>query len=186
MNRALSFALGDVGQRICMAELMRRGLKVLSVRDYTDASKAPMFRATKDSLIAPDMLVLGHEAKDGEHVPAFWFECKTKKSAGFRRDRNRHEHGIDLKHWTHYQSVERETGLPVRLAFLELDTLECRWGWISELEPALSGTGLVYFSRDSLAHFFSTSRAALEREVTRMPILAPVKSALRHALNQGA
>ena len=167
-----SFHLGDIGQALVERELKRRDYYVLASASYVSGSKAPLLNGGKDSLIAPDMLIAkkfkSHSAF-GENTEGYatWAEVKTKLSAGFRKDRNRLEHGFDEKHYEAYGEVERVTGIPVRVFIFELDTLTILHQLLSVLDVSYSRNGLVYFPRAGLRELARVTLSDAKSQVLR-------------------
>lgn len=142
---------GHVGEVIVAEELQRRGYYVLPSYDYSgEDEKAPRLQGEKLCFVIPDLDTM----KDGKRI---WVEVKTKEEATFTRKTNRLEHGIPLKHYRHYQEVERISGCGVWLAVYEINTGDILIARLSELEKhvrlyegeKMSYGGMAFFPRDS-------------------------------------
>lgn len=116
-NFEQSLSIGKAGEDMIAMWLRRRGNHVLPVYEkIIDEGKGPhlfMSLASKHvSLVAPDLLVL-------TNTQPLWVEAKRKTAFTLHRNTNQLVTGIDLHHYEQYKEVEKETGVPVWLLFLQ-------------------------------------------------------------------
>ncbi len=167
-SKADSFSIGDVGQELVARELRARGFLTLSSASYVSGSKAPMLKGGKDSLIAPDLLVakslLVNGKPDGR---SHWAEVKTKTTCGWRKDRNRAEHGLEARHYEQYLLVQEVTGLTVVVFVLELDTLQVLSQQLSLLDVSFAKNNLCYFPRACMRHFADIKKEDAVRQIEK-------------------
>jgi hypothetical protein len=172
-----AYQLGDLGQRLVMLFLQRRGHGVVPSYEFTgkgDESKAPKLMIQGGGLTLPDLDV----CKDGRR---YWNEVKTHARPAPNRRLGGLVHGIKDSHRLDYLRVESITGCAVYLSVLEVDSGHLLCGRLSSLEAhpcqcsACTG-GLrcfatprdnVYFLRDefSMLHRFSDAEMAPLRRV---------------------
>ncbi len=140
-----------------VAELLqhRCGCHVVPVYDSGGQNKAPKLRGTLRSYVVPDLDV----SKDGERS---WVEVKAKNNTGsFTRITHRWEHGFSWRLFQHYQAVQRITGTPVFILFLEMPTGDLLYQSLDQLDAVkriytgdrMDRGGTVFFPRDSLVFF---------------------------------
>ncbi|MFZ1413007.1 MAG: hypothetical protein WAS73_00290 [Defluviicoccus sp.] len=137
-----------------VAELLqhRFGCHVVPVYDYNGQNKAPKLQGALRSYVVPDLDV----SKDGERS---WVEVKAKNNTGsFTRITHRWEHGFSWRLFQHYQAVQRITGTPVYILFVELPTGDLLYQSLDELDTVkriyagdrMDRGGTVFFPRDCL------------------------------------
>jgi len=135
---------------------MEMGHFVMLCADYTASKRAPVARSKSEVLVMPDMFI----CKDG----LSWLgEVKTKKSAGWRKDRQRFEHGMDYSSYVAYLEVEKQTGLEVYVYVFELDTLEVQYIPLRAIDPVLSRDEKVFWPRSQMSLFCVSSKQQVER-----------------------
>ncbi len=114
--------------------------------DYSgDDDHPPRMEGQAAAYILPDLDI----CRKGDRR---WAEVKTKAAPSLGRISGELEHGIPLRHFEHYQAVQRESGDPVwlfiyeersrRLLFARLDELGA--GRISR-SSSMSRGGMVYW-----------------------------------------
>lgn len=131
--------------------LQQRGWLIVPSYDYSgeDGNKAPKMHGVRLSLVIPDL----DACRSGER---FWVEVKTKWEATFTEKTQRLEHGISLRHYEHYQQVEKESGNPVWLFVLEERTGVILAGRLRDLAEhariykgwKMGQAGMVFFPRE--------------------------------------
>lgn len=111
------FKRGRIGERIVALIMRSCGYFVIPSYDYggSDGNKAPKMQGPKLALVIPDLDVV----RGGKR---HWVEVKTKGRADFTRMTAQLEHGIDLRHYEHYQRVEAESGCDVVVSVFEEST----------------------------------------------------------------
>lgn len=147
-------ARARVIERMVSEWLQARGWLILPVYDYSGLAenKAPKLLSKKLSLVTPDLL----GARNGE---SRWVEVKWKSRADFTRMSQRMETGVDARLWNNYLLVQKETGIPVWIAFVHELENEIRAEHIDILarsarhgdpQRKMSRSGMVFFAWDSL------------------------------------
>ena len=112
------FQRGRNGEQIVAQALKQDGWMIIPSYDYSGEDEhAPRMEGLKLQFILPDL----DACKDGQRR---WAEVKTKRIPTRGRISGKDEHGIPLRHWTHYQAVERESGCPVWLYIFEESSRE--------------------------------------------------------------
>lgn len=159
---------GRRGERLVEAWLQEIGFATMPAYDFVGHG-APQIRRADLRVAVPDILGM----KSGK---SFWFEVKTHEQSFENKKRGCRIHGVKERHWGGYKSVAAESGLPVHLLVLELDTgdlLSARVDgpraietWPCECRPcrggathACHGRQEVYFKRSDmrLLHTFSSA-----------------------------
>lgn len=107
--------LGKDGEAVVREWLKAQGYHVIPT-SLIETGSAPMLEAQNWKLILPNNLVWR------EGVPR-WIEVKTKSRATLHRTPPRRwEHGFPLRHWDAYLAIQEQTGFPMSVAVLELQT----------------------------------------------------------------
>jgi len=110
--------LGHSAEEAITRWFTERRIHVVPTHAFThDAAHtpAPMMRGPDGALLVlPDLLCF---PPDGS---PFWTEVKARRFPGWHRVEARWEHGIGLQRVRDYSEVERVSGLPVRVALLEV------------------------------------------------------------------
>ena len=138
---------GHAGEVLVSQILQRRGWYIVPSYDYSggDDDKAPRMQGEKLCYILPDLDV----SREGERV---WVEVKTKEEAILYRKTNTMRHGISLRHYRHYQEVEKISGCAVYLAVYEVKTGDVLMAKLSKLDKhnqIHESNNMVYFPRDA-------------------------------------
>lgn len=109
---AATVAYGQAGESAIARQLRSRGFAVLPAYEkILSTGKGPQLYLPKGAIIAPDLLVF-----KGANV--LWIEAKHKSAFSWHRITERWCTGIDLRHYEHYQRVEKESPWHVWLLFL--------------------------------------------------------------------
>jgi hypothetical protein len=108
------FKRGRSGEQRVATVLRERGWHVIPSYDYAGEDEHPprMEGPQAATYILPDLDV----CKSGDRR---WAEVKTKTAPSMGRISGELEHGIPLRHFAHYQAVQRESGSPVYLFIFE-------------------------------------------------------------------
>lgn len=108
----------------------RFGGRTLATYDYNGLGedKPPKLYGEDQDLIVPDFLWFGQKTSR-------WIECKWKTGASPRPDRKSGEivTGFNLRHWEHYNKVQKETGIEVVIIFIHQREAECLFSTLAEL-----------------------------------------------------
>ncbi len=162
LRETAEFRRGRNGERIVASILMRSGWLVVPSYDYSgeDNNQAPRMEGDGTFLVIPDL----DACKRGRRR---WIEVKTKKTATLHRKTGTLEHGISLRHFRHYQSVEAESGSPVWLVVYEENSGDLLIARLSELSarariyegPKMGRAGMAFFPRDAF-RFWKRATAA--------------------------
>lgn len=144
------FIRGREVEKLVAGLLQQRGWYVIPSYDYSgkDDDKAPRMTGQAQCWMIPDLDV----AKGGRRI---WVEVKAKAASTYHRGLQRWEHGIPLRQFEHYRSVEYETGCLVFLAIYEEDTCCLLTAQLRLLPvriydgPLMSRGGMAFFPRDA-------------------------------------
>lgn len=169
----LSREVGRAGERLVASFARRRGCGVIASYDFagTDGQKAPRILFENAGLVIPDL----DAARGGRRM---WIEVKTLSDAAYNRRYGMRVHGIKCRHRNDYLAVEAQTGTPVFLAVLEVQTgglLMARLSSLQRYDCICDGCAragetlpdhLIYFRRGdfTLTHVFSSEDLAPLRE----------------------
>lgn len=143
---------GHVGEVLVSQILQSRGWYIVPSYDYSGSDdKAPRMQGQKLCYILPDLDV----SKQGEERA--WVEVKTKEEAVEYRKTHTLRHGISLKHYKHYQEVEKISGCAVYLAVYEIKTGDVLMAKLSSLAKhvqiyegdKMDYGGMAWFPRDA-------------------------------------
>jgi len=131
--------------------LKNKGWFVIPSYDYSgeDGNKAPKLQGLNKNFVIPDLDI----SKEGKRK---WAEVKTKTSASYTRITNQYEHGIPLRHFEHYQEVEKITGCEVWLFVYELEAETLLFQKLNILSlnkrvytgNKMNWDGMIFFPRD--------------------------------------
>ena len=145
------FKRGHSAELMVSELLQRRGWYVIPSYDYAgdDHNKAPKLQGERAAYVIPDL----DAAKNGQ---SRFVEVKAKAQATYHRKSERFEHGIPLRHFTHYLKVQEITGRSVWLVVYEEDTGDVLQGKLDDLAQfkriyegdKMSRGGMVFFPRD--------------------------------------
>lgn len=167
-------AFGHEGERVVEQWLQSIGFACLPAYDFSERGAPSLRRGTWQHSV-PDIL----GASAGK---SFWFEVKTHATAAINRRRGVAVHGVRKRLWEGYQAVAKETGIPVFVLVLEVDTgallvanVDQIVTWPCECEPCRGGNDhacfaplkrSIYFRRDDMAlrHVFPDSALTSLRE----------------------
>jgi hypothetical protein len=148
------FQRGRNGEQLVADRLRARGWCVIPSYDYSgEDDHAPRMEGKAAAYILPDLDICrrGHRR---------WAEVKTKTAPTLGRISGEPEHGIPLRHYEHYQAVQRESGCPVYLFIYEESSRELLYRKFDELGPGrvsrsstMSRGGMVYFLRRQFQSF---------------------------------
>lgn len=129
----------------------KRGWFVVPSYDYTGSEndKAPMMLGERGDLVLPDLDI----CKDGLRM---WVEVKYKATAPLYRKVGKKQHGINARHFSHYLSVQKESGNLVYLLIVEGDTGKILAASLNKLvkrarhyhDRKMGASGMVFFDRD--------------------------------------
>ncbi len=108
---------GQMGESLIAKYLRRLGYIILPAYEKEiDNGKGPRiflpYGYSPKELITPDMLAKRRRL-------TLWIEAKHKSAATFYRKKQRWQTGIDKRHWIDYLQVEKVSGWPVHLLFLQ-------------------------------------------------------------------
>jgi hypothetical protein len=142
------FLRGRNGEKLIADWLRRRGWLIVPSYDYSgEDDHAPRMEGLMSAYILPDLDICRSGVRR-------WAEVKTKFAPTLGRISGELEHGIPLRHYDHYQTVQHESGCQVWLfvyeeqsgAFLyaELDALGRGRHSHSQM---MSRGGMVYWLR---------------------------------------
>lgn len=163
---AASLSLGRLGEAIVVAWLQRTGWGVIPSYDFTgsDGSKAPRLLFESRGLVVPDVDCCRAGVRR-------WVEVKTYHHAHPNRILGDRVHGFPGRLLDSYLAVERESGTPVWLFVLEVQTGDlmaarlaslrahpCQCGPCRGNRPDACGAPLrrgVYFKRSELSRVHS-------------------------------
>jgi hypothetical protein len=120
---------GRVGEKLVARFLQRKGCGVLPSYDYagSDGQKAPRLMFEVSGLVVPDL----DAAKQGARK---WIEVKTYSHSPLFRAYGIRIHGIRRRHYRDYLAVEEQTGNPVFLAIVEVESSELLIARLRELK----------------------------------------------------
>lgn len=109
------FILGSNGERLVAEFLQEKGFYVIPSYDYSgeDSNKAPKMQGKKTAYVIPDLDICRAGLRR-------WVEVKTKTEATLFGKTGELQHGIDVRHFESYLSVQNESGNEVYLAIYEL------------------------------------------------------------------
>ena len=108
-NENLKF--GRVAEGLIAKWLMARGSSIMPAYEIEKHSgKGPQLFHAEHQLVAPDLLVFNHAGVQ-------WIESKHKSVFTWHRVTGKWTTGIDLRHYTDYLMVSKQTKLPVWLLF---------------------------------------------------------------------
>lgn len=165
--------LGRAGESRARQRLMAAGFFVMPACDIENG-KAPALERVGERLILPDFLACGIDANR-------WIEVKTKGTASFHYQYQRHEHGLATSSWCWYRKVQAVTKIPVWLAILEGTTGELLLKDIDNLELVSryywgrampDGRPHVYFPRDAFDRLDDIDGGDYEE----LPLIPPAAS----------
>ena len=153
---SVEYELGSAEELRVERLLQERGWYVVRAYDYTGQAaqeKAPrMFGPDGQTLILPDLDV----SQGGTRR---WVEIKAKASASFTRMTQQWEHGIPLRHYQSYLSVQEESGTSVWLFVCEQDSQDVLIQKLDDLPvrvyagDKMSYGGMAFFPCDSFMRF---------------------------------
>jgi len=108
---------GQMGESLIAKYLRKLGYIILPAYEKEiDNGKGPRiflpYGYPVKELITPDMLARREKR-------TLWVEAKHKSAATFYRKKQRWQTGIDKRHWFDYLQVEKVTGWPVQVVFLQ-------------------------------------------------------------------
>jgi hypothetical protein len=170
-QRGLS--LGNMGEVLVCSYLKSRGAGVIPSYDFNgkDGSKAPRPMFETRGFVIPDLDV-------SKGSKRFWVEVKTYHGPTRNFIHNCQVHGIPGRNYEHYSSVEKETGTPVWICILELDSGDLLSARLSGLEvwpctcarcrnsnpEACRGalTAGVYWPRDAMTKWHTFAPSEIE------------------------
>ena len=116
MSFQKQLATGRVAEGWIAQWLMARGHKVMPAYEIEVSQfKGPQLFSAQGEFVSPDMIVFSSNG-------VIWVEAKHKSVFTWYRKGQRWTTGIDYHHYTHYQEVARQTGLPVWLAFFHRES----------------------------------------------------------------
>jgi hypothetical protein len=124
-----------------------RGDYIIPTDEYSGwrNDKAPLAHGPYNSLIIPDLDTFSNGRRR-------WVEVKTKRDSTLTRMSGQYEHGMPLKHYYAYQSVQRESGCVVCLAVYEIATGMLLFSAIDDLGEGrhawMAGEWHIFFPRD--------------------------------------
>lgn len=146
------FQKGRTGEHVVADFLKDLGYYVIPSYDYSgkEESKAPQLQGLIEQYVIPDLDV----AKEGRRR---WVEVKTKYDATYTRITHRYEHGLPLRHFRDYQTVQEITGTQAGIAIYEEVSNCILLAWIDDLAPharysdmkqnGVKKEAMVYFDR---------------------------------------
>jgi len=109
---------GQAGESAISQWLQDRGCAVFPAYEkLLDTGKGPQLFTAKGNFVLPDLLVFGEGAEK-----IFWVEAKTKTHFCWHRISQTWRTGIDLCQYWHYREVQENTGIPVWLMFLHIES----------------------------------------------------------------
>lgn len=110
-------SLGRMGERIVVDYLKQQGWGVIPSYEYSgeDGKKAPRLTLEATSYVLPDIDI----CRSGKRL---WAEVKTYERPYPNRRYGCDVHGIRRRHRDDYLAVSRETGTPVLIVVLEVDS----------------------------------------------------------------
>jgi hypothetical protein len=146
-----NFKRGRNGELFVADQLRAAGWHVIPSYDYSGEDDHPprMLGPQAAAYILPDLDVCRSGARR-------WAEVKTKAAPSMGRLSGELEHGIPLRHFEHYQAVERESGCPVYLFIYEESSCKLIYRELVELGPgrvSMSRGGMVYWLRRNFHQF---------------------------------
>ncbi len=110
--------LGHSAEEAITRWLTGRGVHVVPTHAFTHNTAdtaAPMMRGPADRLfVLPDLLCFPPRERP------YWLEVKARQHPGWHQAEGRWEHGIDLNRVLDYSQVAQISGIPVRIALLEV------------------------------------------------------------------
>lgn len=111
MSFESNLATGKVAEGLIAKWLMARGSSVLPAYQIEKSSgKGPQLFSIDGELVVPDMLVFNHDG-------IAWIESKHKTVFTWHRQTQQWTTGIDIRHYSDYLHVAKQTKLPVWLLF---------------------------------------------------------------------
>jgi hypothetical protein len=142
------FKRGRGGEQFVADQLRARGWSVIPSYDYSgEDDHPPRMEGQAAAYILPDLDV----CRQGQRR---WAEVKTKTVPSMGRISGEPEHGIPLRHYEHYQAVQRESGCPVYLFIYEEASRKLIYRKLDELGPGrisrsstMSRGGMIYWLR---------------------------------------
>jgi hypothetical protein len=148
------FKRGRNGEQLVADQLRAAGWCVIPSYDYSGADDhPPRMQGQAATYILPDLDV----CRRGERR---WAEVKTKTAPCMGRISGELEHGIPLRHFEHYQDVQRESGCPVYLFIYEEAERKLIHRKLDDLGPGrvshsstMSRGGMVYWLRRQFYEF---------------------------------
>jgi hypothetical protein len=168
------FKRGRIGERIVALIMRSCGYFVIPSYDYggSDGNKSPKMQGPKLALVIPDLDVV----RGGKR---HWVEVKTKDHADFTRMTDQLEHGIDLRHFEHYQRVESESGCDVVVSVFEESTGDVlastlrRIAKAGRLSPRFNcGRGGYFWPRSVMTQIASVSHSGAVYDICVLARLA--------------
>lgn len=160
-------ARGRSGEKILSKLLQEKGWHVIASYNYTgkDEDKAPKMYCLQQGRVIPDL----DTAKDGKRL---WVEVKTKYTFAPNPRTKIPQHGIDVRHFNDYKSVEKITGTSIWIAVYEELSGDVLIAKMSDLERHSSWrengfynshgkyTEMKYWDRDAMALFVNMKTGA--------------------------
>lgn len=142
------FKRGRNGEHYVADQLRARGWCVIPSYDYSGEDEhPPRMEGQAATYILPDLDV----CRMGRRR---WAEVKTKTGPCMGRISGELEHGIPLRHYEHYQAVQRESGCPVYLFIYEESSSKLIYCKLDDLgrgrvsrSSAMSRGGMIYWLR---------------------------------------
>ena len=139
---------GHSGELLVVDQLIKRGWHVIPSYDYSGEDEhPPRMEGPAAAYVLPDLDVCRSGAR-------CWAEVKTKAVPSMGRISGELEHGIPLRHWEHYQAVQRESGRQVWLFIYEEASRQLLYSKLEDLGPgrvsnsaSMSRGGMIYWLR---------------------------------------
>jgi len=105
------YTFGKIAESLIALYFRDKGYGVLPIyeKEISDG-KGPALYFPDTEIIGTDMLVFKKDI-------IYWIEAKHKNAFSWHRKTKRWVTGIDLKHYEHYQEIEKRTPFPVWLMF---------------------------------------------------------------------
>lgn len=156
---------GRRGERLVETWLQSIGVATMPAYDFA-AQGAPQIRRGTWRVPVPDILGM-------RRGRSFWFEVKTHEQPFENAKRRCLINGVKERLWSGYKQIALESGSPVFVLVLELNTCELRCArvdqietWACECRPCRSGATYacngkqeIYFKRDDMARLHCFERA---------------------------
>lgn len=117
---------GRRGEKLVECHLQAIGIATMPAYDF-GGQGAPEIRRGVWRVAVPDILGM-------RRGRSFWFEVKTHEAAAFNRKHRCFVHGVRERLWKGYERLGEESGIPVNLLVLELNTCELRVARIGKIE----------------------------------------------------